>query len=306
MPSIFLEPQVFDFHPYKVGSLPDHVNTIIRGMIAGKSATPTTQRPYATNNFNASDPVVTRNPDCFLGNFDYAAVSQQNGNNQNFGCTLISSRHVIMCAHAPSSSPVVFMKSDGALVSRSILATAELLPGNLGDTTIGILSSQITDITPAKILPSNYWQHLAGIGCLEPPPSSILDSTVHNLLYTIIRAGHRPDDVEEPSFNVAKLAMITANEPTAIYASISNGPGGRDQAWQGSIAGGDSGSPVFIPVNGALVLIGKMAFASGSMGFMLTGQIKSDIEAVMTSLAVAQGDFTSYTLSEVDLTGFVL
>lgn len=303
MPSIFLNPTIYDFHPYKAGSLPDHVNTTIKAMIAGLSPSPAIQRPYTANNFNASSPIVTRNQNCFLGNFDYAAIAQQNGTSQNFGCTLISPRHVVMAAHAPSQSPVVFMKADETLVSRSILATQEILPGENGDTAIGILSSTITDIAPAKILPTNYWQYVAGCGAPSAPGTN---SPYLQYLYCLSRNGHRPDGVAEPSFNIIKFSSVLAFLDKT-YATAFATPSGRHKSWQAqNIIGGDSGSQVFIPVNGNLVLLGKMYTGGGSLGFMITGQMKATVESVMNSLAVAQGDFTTYSLSEVDISGFVI
>jgi hypothetical protein len=76
--------------------------------------------------------------------------------------------------------------------------------------------------------------------------------------------------------------------------------------WSGSIAGGDSGHPVFALINNELVLAGPWyRVASGSFDIHWLGPLTSDVNSCIYSLDITYlGSSTGYTVNTVDLSGF--
>lgn len=69
------------------------------------------------------------------------------------------------------------------------------------------------------------------------------------------------------------------------------------------VTGGDSGSPVFVGINGNLVAVGHTAYR-GQLGTEMYADWRTEIDAAMNSLATANGDATVYAAETIDLSGF--
>lgn len=237
---------------------------------------------------------TTRNPNVWTGAYDITGIMQHNttgGNNGHRGATLISPRHVYMAGHFPVAvgATITWVKSDNTTVQRTLSAVENLpavlyqgqITGDLyyrsPDIQIGLLSSDVpSGITFYKILPADWQDYLTLYTNSELP---IIVGAQQRRLYqrwwkwldqaTLYGApaGQEVPAIVHTLADVASAAMIV----------------------------GDSGQPLFLPVNGELVLLGAH-FSSISCDHAAT--FASYIDAAMTSLG------GGYTTESVDLTGF--
>jgi len=205
---------------------------------------------------------TTRNPACWLASLDFTCRAY-NGN-----ACLITPRHILFATHYPPSSPIEFVKSDGTLVSVAISSTQQVRPGatgTYGDLSLGTLASDVTGITPATLPPSNladYWNPDKE----APTPAIILPVAIGRKARVV---GMNLRSVWGPSSGYYVKSARYAYQPS----------------------GGDSGSPVFILIDGVPVLVSACFFANMGPAYH---EFVTEIQALIGA----------YTLTLADLSGF--
>jgi len=251
----------------KAGTVAAHVEAAVSAMLAGRTPGDATQALYSTNNYSRSSPspVVSRNAALFCGSYDWTGMSVMSwdGNtapqNQNASpAHLISPIHAITANHYTSDSQEVyiFQGADGTLHTR-VKRTGRAVVGTSDVCIIAFDQPLPVDgasrVTPFKLLPSNYrtklWPGRAMAGtelngahlhCLKRKRWSV-NSVMDTILVCPL---YRSADAD--TSNLAWVATTQASPSQAqSYA-----------AWNQALwISGDSGSGVFLPINGELVFV---------------------------------------------------
>lgn len=263
-------------------SLAAHVEAAILAMVSGKTSGAATQAVLTSSAGGASSPAYTRNASIFTGALDLSAITVYTtafGSNM-FPVVLISPRHV-MAGHVGASpgQQIVFKAPDGSHVVRTVVSHVEVAP-DMGDNYVGWLDSEITNITPMKLLPTTWASYV---------PSWLKSSKFSTL--PVLNKGWTAGDY---------IRVLRAHY-VGIYPGVPGAfiylerPASEPLLWWSSdIIGGDSNGPVFIPVNGEPVLLHCMNFANGG-GFYPANS--ANIQAAMTALGAG-------TLTYADLSDF--
>jgi hypothetical protein len=185
---------------------------------------------------------------------------------------LITPRHHIQAAHAKRDmgDTIYFQSQDGSIVSRTIANQEDLLP----DLTLNLLSSDLPNsIKPAKVLPSGdaYFtsqDFTTGVPCV------VID---RNLVVSVFRwAGYWPSDY-------IKISPLANGDTLESLADV-------------SLDDGDSGAPVFLVINGEVVLLGTPRSPTQLSG-------PHNIRAAVEGAIDLMGRF-GHSLQEIDLSGF--
>lgn len=176
---------------------------------------------------------TTRNVDLWTAAYNWTCRTYSGGNG-----VLITARHVLHATHAPLDSSITFVNAAGATVTRTVQST-QVVNSWLGsinaDLSVATLTADATGITPATLVPSDladYWNP-----AIEAhTPGIILPSQerhCHSVVFT------------------------ARNEwrPASGYNPQSDG-----LAYQAG--DGDSGSPVFLLLDGVPVLVSHCYFAN--------------------------------------------
>lgn len=244
-----------------------------------------------TNIFSSG---TTRNANVWTGDYDLTGIMQHNttgGNNGHRGATLISPRHVYMAQHFPVEvgATITWVTSANVVVTRTLTAVESVPPVQLlGDVSgdmyysspdiqIGLLNSDVPGtIKHYKILPVDWRDYLTLYTNSEVP--------------IVVGAQQRKLYQRWWKYQVAstRVGVPAGQERVNINHSLA------DRA-SASLIIGDSGQPLFLPVNGELVLLGSNLSASSCYHAVT---FKPEIDAAMTSLG------GGYTTTAVDLTGF--
>jgi hypothetical protein len=266
---------------YVAGSLAAHVSAAVDGMISGKLPNAATQNVFTASGTRSSTHIAA----ALTG---LSAVSSYRASTgRQYPVTLISNRHFICAAHVQPAIGEVITWMDGAGNNYSASVSSKQLLGSY-DICIGYLSAAINAaIVPASLLPSNYANYL---------PSQKYTGSNANIPAVIVsyNTGLTTDvlPTSEPHVRVTEVTEFTNN----ICVMAATPQFSSRQPFMSLPYAGDSGSPVFIPVNGVLVLLTKLYTA-------LSGQSYADklydIDAVMTTLAG-----TAYSTTKVNLAGF--
>ena len=176
---------------------------------------------------------TTRNPSMWAASLDWTCRTYSGGNG-----VLITPRHVLHATHAPLDVSITFVTAAGATVTRNVLST-QVVNSGLGsinaDLSVATLTADATGITPATLCPANlasYWnpaQEAKTPGIMLPSQNR----HCHSIVFT------------------------ARNEwqPTSGY-----NPQSAPLAYQAG--DGDSGSPVFLILDGAPVLVSHCYFAN--------------------------------------------
>lgn len=204
-----------------------------------------------------------------VGVYCYTAPSSYGTSGRGAAITL---RHHVQAAHAKRDigDTIYFQTQAGDIVSRTIADQEDISP----DLTVNLLSSDLPNtIKPAKVLPSGdaYFTNqdfTTGIPCV------VID---RNLVVSVFRW----------------TGYSTVNH--IAIAPLSNGDELADVD-DAALDNGDSGSPVFLLINGEVVLLGTPKNPTQLSG---PHNIRVAVDAAIDSM----GRF-GHTLSEVDLSGF--
>lgn len=285
---------------HTAGSLSAHVATAIDMAISGKQAGIATQNIFNGANYSTTSPSGTRNPGLFSA-LDFSAssfaVSSRNGS-AAFPVHLISSRHIIFATHIGPGvgNTITWLGADNMFRSAALGSIAAI--NGPTDVSIGYLSAPITGISPYKVFPSTYRSQLPLV--VTTAISSAIKVPVLSLLW-------------DGATNQTRVCIIPYmrgggfSGSSAFWTDVEGYASGSYAPWSSAIAGGDSGSGIFFPLNGAPILVAAfyaVTFSSG-IAAMYSDYI-STINAAMNTLATAAGDPAAgtYALSHPDLSGF--
>lgn len=267
---------------YVAGSLGKHVRDAIAAMVSGKTPGAATQSVLTSSSGGWEAPNYVRNASLFTGVLDLSAISvytEANGNNR-YPMVLVTQRHVIG-GHAGTypGKRVVFKAVGGTHEVRTVLAQVRVNKTQ-GEDYVGILSAPIVTITPMKLMPAT-WQ--------AKWPSYNTDKHSLPVLNKGWTAGDRIRIIENWGFSGAVADFLYLRPASTEFAG-----------WSSNIIGGDSNGPVFVPINGAPVLLHCMNFAGGGAHYSM---YLPAIKAAMDSLSTAHGQAIE-SLGAADLSGF--
>lgn len=298
------------FQSFVSGTLGAHVNATMTAMVSGKTPSDTTKNLFTSNNYSLSAPAAVRNPNVFTGSIDLSAISIINGSGSGgyiHPAMLISPRHIIGATHYQPGSTVVFMGADGVMqvanvISRQNHVGSALTLSGYTDIQVAYLDRAITGITPFKTLPGN-WRTYLPTGHREVAYGSSEYKTIK--LAALTKTAHNSNGGNADQISITEVIELNDTD-YGLSAVIYNLPFATvlpTQAWHSPTIGGDSGGPVFILVDGSLVLL--MCWWVGGGGTNLA-DMNVYINAAMNSLATAAGDPAAgtYALSHPDLSGF--
>ena len=254
------------------GSLRDEADSEIDTRITGE--TPATAIPLWTTRTPGTQTYV-RNLGCWGADIDLTPHAAYNSDTEAYqpgigGITLISPRHVIGASHTgmPSVGTTYhFVTADNVVCVRTVTAAV-----NIGttDVRIGILSSDVdAGIDFCRVLPDAWAAKLPTL------------STRHIACARINRQ--------------QKLAVHELHSLTIYSAYLQQPLGATRAGFHVPAVSGDSGSPLFLVVNGEMVLMATL-YSSGSGPFVTAH--RAAINAAMTSLG------GSYQLTDADLSSF--
>lgn len=282
---------------FVAGSLGKHIVDSMLALISGKTVSSTTHAAFTSNNYLTATPAVVRNPNLYCAALNLTGISVMGagGNGYIHPGMLISPRHVIGATHFHGTGPWVWLGTDGQYHSAS-LAQGYAIANT--DIWIGYLNASISNCAILKVLPANYINYLPnadGDLLLNLP---ILSKTAHSGTPAAATGAGDWWTIN----HILMLIQMTGNKRWFAYQRFDSDIAALPtEAWHVPIVGGDSGSPLFILINGELVLIG--AHLGAVTGDTYSNYI-TEIEAAMNSLGAAQGDMTSYSLNKVDLSAF--
>jgi hypothetical protein len=251
------------------GSLRAHLVSQIDSRLAGKTAAAAipmwTVRTPSTQSY-------TRAAGCWGADIDltpYAAYDSSMPSTEWGGHTLITPRHVLGAAHhfGSGTQTLHFVKSDGTCVVRTITSTA-YVPGT--DIKIGLLDLDVpAGIAFARVLPTTWATKLPTLATRRVPAARItqlMQLTVTDMWLS---------------------GITTHAEPAALARTD----------WYRAAYSGDSGTPGFLIINGAMVLL-NAAYSPGGGSGPFTSAYHDEINTALTSLG------GGYQLTDVDLSGF--
>lgn len=270
-----------EFLSWTANSLGAHIEASIRAMTLNKTAGAATQAVLSSSSGGASSPNHIRNTNLFTGALDLTAISIYGTaySSNMFPVVLISPRHV-MAGHAGASpgQQVVFKNSVGAYEVRTVTSQVPVSL-NVGENYVGLLDSDITTITPMKLLPTTWASYLPTLFELN----YICKLPVLNKGWTagdfirILRASKIID------YYISSYAIVLEPSNDVEFSS-----------WSSEIVGGDSNGPVFVPINGEPVLLHCMNYSNGGAFYPANS---AAIQTAMTSLGAG-------TLTYADLSAF--
>lgn len=262
------------FSGYVSGSLSKHISDALDARLVG--LTPANAKPIFTTQ-NHSSPSYVRNSGCWVSGVDMSCISPWNsmGVATRAG-TLISPRHIIFCAHYPidNGSTIRFVDANNNIVTRTMVT--KLTHPNYSpyypDISIGVLDSDVPNtIGFAKILPSNWASYLPSLSSSRRIPCLVLD--------------------QEEKALVADLYSLST------MANLLNPSNSTRLLYYENMITGDSGNPVFLIINGQLVILTAITYGGAGSGTSVVYH-KDAINTMMVTLG------GGYSLTEVDLSGF--
>jgi hypothetical protein len=217
---------------------------------------PTLNKPIFTSRDDAKG-VYVRNPDCWASNIDLTGYSVWNSSGNAGGGSgipgsckagmMITPRHCIMAAHfhVYLGDSIRFVTNDNVTIRRKVIST--IGPGvntnwstNYPDISVVTLDQDVPpSIKIYKFLPANYRSYLKNDGAGLP------------FFYS---------DQEKKAL-VVDVARI--NDGSNWYTTTKPTKANRLAMFE-TLAGGDSGSPVGLILNGELVLVGNITGYGGT------------------------------------------
>lgn len=269
---------------WKPGSLGAACEAAVDDRLVGKSVA-TALAIYSTQNHSTG--VYTRNSNVWCADLDLTSFVPYNSGASNlFGGTLVTPRHILMCAHAPygTGTTVRFVKMDGTVVTRTIthrLTHPSYVP-YYPDLTIGLLDSDVpAGVSHAKVLPSNYADYLpAGLLSAVRVPALCLD--------------------QEEKALITDLSYLNASEAGFTYPAFASA---RHAYYEDKVPN-DSGNPAFLIINDELVLLTVWTYGGPGRGTNVATH-RADINSMITNVDAAAGISTGYSLTTQDLSGFL-
>lgn len=282
------------FKEYRPGSVGEHVTAAVNALISGLTASDSTQKRWSVYSKNLDAPNVTQNPGLFSGSLDLSPISIMRSSRSDdvFPGLLVTDRHILGAWHVfPGvGEKIVWKAPDGTYKSATVLSRYQFPSAQHADTGIGYLSEPITGITPFKFLPADVSEYIGSAGAAN----SSADVYNYGSMPCLYKGMHRKNGSWQSQMTIGYLVVLGG----VISDYVQTGP---YVDWMAPVIGGDSGSPIMIPINGELVLLSTFYTAGGGVPY---NQFASEINTKMRELAAAQGDNTAYALTHVSLAGF--
>lgn len=206
--------------------------------------------------------------------------------------TLISPRHIIFADHYQIvvGDTVTFIASDGSIVNRTLQSKTTITDGsNTTDITVGLLDSDVPNtVAYYPILTGTQYDNY--LSPISNVPSLWLDQ------YDKVATGNM-SILNEPICTTALNNVCSDSSQWTGYNVESSSGNTRHLFWKNVITG-DSGNPVFLAVDGQLVLLTVHTTAG-------TGNDYSRyITQINTTMASLQGGGSPYQVSTYDLSCF--
>ena len=290
------------------GSLASAINTLIVNAV-GSNTTP------SASFMNVYSSGYTLNTNLYTKNIIDLSPFTENGD--GFSCSLISPRHIVYPTHAQISvgTNITFTRADGTTTTKQVTVATRNINGTTNsDIGVGYLNSAVTGITPYSVLPANV------TATLKLPLSSESTGAYNPLLqgiYGFVCKVRYPfgggDYIRQMMLGVIKNTegSLTTSDYTG-GAGVSSPPANRITQtsdvrypytnWCSYIAGGDSGSPTFLPTG--------LTTATGTPLTLLLGVQSTTIVSSAISYYIPQintamnaikdvGDTTTYALDVI-------
>ena len=225
---------------------------------------------HATTNY-------VRNTNCWAYGVDLTCIAAYNSFEMatRRAGTLISPRHVVFANHysPPNGTELRFVANDNTVVTRVLSNSMQIA---LTDLRIGVLDSDVPTnlIAFAKVLPSSFTNYFPN--SLNPISSKYIPALCLN----------QNEDALE-----SDILTVTAGISFKAPADAT-----RSRFYEDKTSG-DSGQPVFIILNGQLVLVTVFTYGGGGSGWFIPGYL-SQINSAMEALG------GGYSLTPVDLSPF--
>lgn len=226
----------------------------------------TTEKPKPGDKeiFAKYNPGGSQRANNWMRNLDFSGISWDSPRT----ATLISDRHVVMAAHydRPRGSTITFHDRNGRPVVRTLAAVKRAPLNARGkpypDIAVGRLNQPVPNtVTFYPVLPpSNYSDSL------KHQDVFVTNAKRQSLRFNILSIYHSSEADMIRTGNAVKLPL--------------------DRSWGGQLISGDSGNPLFIVVNGQLVLAGTATFGgAGSNGPFFGGAfVQSFVRNTMNEL----------------------
>ncbi len=269
------------FDHWQAGSLAAHIDTAIRAMVASKVPGSPTQSVLSSFSGPQDAPVAVRNGGIFTGALDLTPISVMRTTQgwNIFPAVLVTARHIITGHVAPAVGEMfTWLRSDGIFVTKTVLSVQRISEAS-GEDYVALLDSAVAGITPMLMMPANWATKLPSV---NKAPG----------LMQVLNKGHTAGDF------IRVLENYSWADPS--WLALRKSTDATLSGWSSDIIGGDSTGPVFVPVNGAPVLLHCMNTTAG--GAHYSANI-AGIQAQLNALATAAG-VSSVNLSAPDLSGF--
>lgn len=258
------------FSNFVTGSLGRHTVDAITTLLTGKTApTWNTYPPPWNAAWALFTQDGTRNGSGWWGGTDTTCIPRISGNNG----VLVTKRDMIFAAHFGVSSSVTFKGSDGTDVVRSVVASRAISTptGDGADIVAATLNADVpATVTPAKVMPAAQRAYL-------PQPQNGYPAVFTN---------------QDRALLIGDSQGVAAN---GVYQFSQAFTDPTRHGWFYGTRANDSGSPVFMLVNGALVLLTYLHYNVG-------GPVLADNLSQINAAIAANG--SPYAVSPADLSGF--
>lgn len=284
------------FSGFSTGSLSKHICDAFTTMLQGKVAGAAAQAQFTSYSGTTGAPAVVRNPSAFCSGLDLTGMSVMTGSNSAmFPWMLISPRHIIGANHvSPGTGPFVWQDAQGNYHTANRVRGAQVDGGSVygsSDIHVAYLDTPVTGVTPFSLLPSTWAQYI---------PHLTLDNRDLLSVGTTNQAG-----LSTMPFLVRVHTAQSGVNPWGDGFALSHvgqgiDPVASNMAFETSAVGGDSGSPIFLPINGEAVLVS--AWWTQIQGPWYANYISS-INAAMNSVKDV-GDNTTYSVRLANLSSF--
>jgi len=226
---------------------------------------------YATTNY-------VRNANCWAGGFDLTCIAVCNSfeMNSQMGGTLVSPRHVVFAHHftIPNGTTLQFVARNNTVVSRVLSNSVQI---GSSDLQIGVLDSDVPTnlITFAEVLPSSCTNYFPN--SLQPISTNYIPALCLN----------QYEDALESDISAVAAGGVSCKPPSNPT---------RGLFYENKVSG-DSGQPVFIILNGHLVLLTVYTYVGAGSGWFIPGYI----DQINSAMAALGG---GYSLAQVNLSPF--
>jgi hypothetical protein len=297
-----LPPTSYAHKGYKVGSYGEYVTAVIDGLILDKTPGATTQNRWGSYNGSTAIPVAVENSSHILyGKFSLEATTilRSDFTADVLPAHLITPRHIFGATHAmPQIGTVLTWKTPGGLYRQATVRAVHSVRSSdpvywTPDVSVAYLDTDIVGITPYKVLPRNWRMYLSSLREFRDGGNNTPRISLPVILKSYRNAP--PEDY---------ISRITLGQLLTVTMVASQGPlptGNAYKPWGYLGLPGDSQSPILLPYNGELLLLGSL-YSGGATG----GFISENIDLINSALVALAAQFndpaaTSYALTEVDL-----